>query len=132
MEVCFIVASVAFWVLWSSADSFFLWQVLFAGEVGHLVVMRGGARLSTATVETSVDAGLFEPIQLSLEVVDLAVLFMLNICDHSRLRTNAMECQLPKPYIEANMQVSGEKAMKGLHLPSLKDICGQGRAHPSP
>ena len=43
--------------------------------------MRGETRLYTATVEVSLEGGLLESIELSLEVVDLAVLFILNICD---------------------------------------------------
>ena len=42
------------------------------------MAMRGETRLSTATAEASLDAGLFEPMELSLEVVDLVVLFMMN------------------------------------------------------
>ena len=106
---------------------------MFAGDIGHSVAVMGEARLSTATVETFLDTGLFEPMELFLEIVDFAVLFMLNICNQSRRqRTNAMKCLLPRPYIEADMQISVGKGVKGLELPSLKDTCAQGRAHPSP
>ena len=58
--------------------------VIFAGDVGHFVALRGDARLSTATVETFLDAGMFKPIQLSLEVVEIAVISILNIFDQLR------------------------------------------------
>ena len=52
---------------------------------------------------------------LSLEVVDFGVLFMLSICDESRLlRTNTME--YIEPYIKVNMQISGRTAAKSLGL----------------
>ena len=53
------------------------------------MAMRGETRISTATVKASLDTELFEPIELSLEAVNLAVLFILNIFNQLRwLRTN--------------------------------------------
>ena len=79
--------------------------------------IRGETRLSTATGETSLDAGLLELIELSSEVVCLAVLFIFNICDQLRLcRTNAKKCWFSGPYIVANMQMNGGRAEKTLTL----------------
>ena len=45
------------------------------------MAIRGETRLSAATLEASLDAGILQPIVLSLEAVDLAVLFIFNICN---------------------------------------------------
>ena len=72
-----VAASAAFLALQSYTVSGFLWQVNFAEVVGLLVALREEKRLSTATVDASLVAGLLEPIALSFEAVDLVVLFML-------------------------------------------------------
>ena len=46
--------------------------------------MRKETILSPATVEAYLDAGLLEPKELSVEVVNLALLLVLDICDQSR------------------------------------------------
>ena len=45
---------------------------------------RRDARLSTSRVEASLDAGLLNPEEGSLEVIDFTASFMLNICDQLR------------------------------------------------
>ena len=40
--------------------------------------MRGETRLATAAVEASLDAGLLEPIALSLYVADLYLIFVIS------------------------------------------------------
>ena len=75
------------------------------------MAMRRETRLSTATIEASLDAALLEPIVPSLESVDLDVLFIFNICDQLRqLRTDVKIFQLSRPYKEANRQISSRKA----------------------
>ena len=53
---------VSFWALQPSANSFLV-KVSFAGDTGHLVATRGKTRLSMAAVETSLGAGLLEPVE---------------------------------------------------------------------
>ena len=82
------------------------------------MTMKGETRFSTATIEASLTAGMLEPIELSLEAVNLAALFILNICNQSRqLTINKKECQLSGLYIEASTQISGGKAVEALTLP---------------
>ena len=57
-------------------------------NLGHSLAMRGETRLSTATVEASLYTGLLEPIELSLELVNLVVLFMLNYFQSVELTKN--------------------------------------------
>ena len=56
---CFIAGSVVFLTLWSSTVSFFLCWVDFTRVICHFVAIGGETGLFTATVEASLDAGLF-------------------------------------------------------------------------
>ena len=89
--------------------------------------MRGETKLSTATVEAFLDSGLFKHVDLSLEVVDFVVLFMLNYLQSVKMtKTKCEELQAPSTrYIETNMQIGGRKAVEALTMPKP-----EGHLHP--
>ena len=75
LAASFVVVLAAFLALWSSC---LLCWVDSTEVIGHCVAMNGETRLSIATRIASLEAGLFEAIELSLEVINLVVLFMIN------------------------------------------------------